>query len=81
MPTAATLEIGVFKAHETQLLCKGCGQIYFSEELRKFIPDQCKFGIDVISSMLEKRFFFDTSMKEKYKLNSTTETFQSLSGK
>jgi hypothetical protein len=48
MPTVATLEIGVFKAHETQLLCKRCGQIYFPEDLRKFVPDQCKFGLDVI---------------------------------
>lgn len=48
MSTAATLEIGVFKAHETQLLCKRCGQIYFPEDLRKFVPDQCKFGLDVI---------------------------------
>lgn len=47
-PTIVTLEIGEFKAHETQLLCTCCGQIYSSEELRKFVPDQCKFGLDVI---------------------------------
>lgn len=46
--TAATLDIGMFKAYEVQLLCNCCGKVYFSEELRKFVPDQCKFGVDVI---------------------------------
>lgn len=46
--TCATLDIGMFKAHETVYYCPKCESIYSSEKLRKLIPHLCTFGYDII---------------------------------
>lgn len=46
--TIATLDIGEFKAIETQNICKHCQQTDRSDELRCLTPHRGKFGFDVI---------------------------------
>ncbi len=46
--TIATLDIGEFRAIETQKTCKHCTRIYRSDELRTLTPHGGKFGFDVI---------------------------------
>ena len=49
--TIATLDIGEFRAAETQTSCKHCQQVYRSEELRALTPYRGKFGFDVIEAI------------------------------
>ncbi len=46
--TAATLEIGRVKVHETIKYCDRCKDIYRSDEPRKLIPHGCRSGFNVI---------------------------------
>lgn len=46
--TAATLDIGAFRACETVLHCPQCNQQYSSSELAKLVPQKCQFGYDVL---------------------------------
>jgi hypothetical protein len=46
--TAATLEIGRVRVHETIKHCDRCGDIYRSDEPRKLIPHGCRSGFNVI---------------------------------
>jgi hypothetical protein len=46
--SVATLDVGEFRAVETQKQCKRCRTIYRSEELRALTPQGGKFGFDVI---------------------------------
>jgi len=45
---AATLAIGNFIGHETVYYCQGCGNVFYSNELRTLIPENCNFGYDII---------------------------------
>ncbi len=49
--TIATLEIGEFRAAETQTSCKQCQHVYHSDELRALTPHRGKFGFDVIEAV------------------------------
>lgn len=49
--TIATLEVGEFRALETQTSCKHCPQVYRSDELRALTPHRGKFGFDVIEAI------------------------------
>ncbi len=49
--TVATLEVGEFRAIETQTTCKRCTQVYRSDELRALTPHGGKFGFDVIEKI------------------------------
>jgi len=44
----ATLDVGEFKAVETQTICKHCRRVYRSDQLRALTPHRGKFGFDVI---------------------------------
>ncbi len=46
--TIATLDVGEFKAVETQTICRPCRRIYRSDQLRALTPQRGKFGFDVI---------------------------------
>ncbi len=46
--TAATLEIGLVRVHETIKHCDRCDKTYRSNEPRKLIPHGCKSGFNVI---------------------------------
>jgi len=46
--TIVTLDIGKFKAIETQTICQYCKKKYRSDELRALTPHGGKFGFDVI---------------------------------
>jgi len=46
--TAARLEIGFVKIHETITHCDGCDVVYRSDEPRKLIPHGCRSGFDVL---------------------------------
>jgi len=45
---AATLEIGLFKIHETIKHCDCCHEVYRSDESRKLVAHGSKFGFDVL---------------------------------
>ena len=49
--TIATLDVGEFRAAETQTSCKHCQQVYRSDELRALTPHRGKFGFDVIEAI------------------------------
>jgi hypothetical protein len=68
--TAATMDIGMFKAYETILTCKndkcashGHGQ-YFSQKLLELIPYRCKFGYDVLVFVGKKSFLQCRNIQE-----------------
>jgi len=46
--TAATLEIGSVRIHETIKHCDSCCEIYRSDEPRKLVPHGCRSGFDVL---------------------------------
>ncbi len=46
--TVITLEIGEFTAHETLFYCGSCDRRYHSEELGTLVPDECRFGFNVM---------------------------------
>ena len=46
--TAATLEIGLVRVHETIKHCEGCYEIYRSDEPRKLVPHGCRSGFNVL---------------------------------
>ena len=46
--TAARLEIGFVKIHETITHCDSCDEVYRSDEPRKLIPHGCKSGFDIL---------------------------------
>jgi hypothetical protein len=46
--TAATLEIGVVRIHETIKHCDNCFEIYRSDEPRKLVPHGCRSGFNVL---------------------------------
>ena len=46
--TAATLEIGLVRIHETIKHCDRCDGIYRSDEPRKLVPHRCKCGFNVL---------------------------------
>ena len=46
--TAATLEIGLVRFHETIKHCDSCSSIYRCDEPRKLVPHGCKSGFDVL---------------------------------
>ena len=46
--TAATLEIGLVRIHETIKHCDSCYGIYRSDEPRKLIPHGCRSGFNVL---------------------------------
>ena len=52
----ATLDIGLFYAHETILYCKSCGREFTSDDLKTIVPDHCNFGYDVIVYIGKKLF-------------------------
>jgi len=60
----ATLEIGGFFAHITELYCEDCKQRYHSKELRELVPHQSRFGFDVIVYIGESLFLRSRSEKE-----------------
>ncbi|MCP3852572.1 MAG: transposase [Gammaproteobacteria bacterium] len=43
------MDIGAFNSKETILQCPQCQTIFFSEKLRALVPEQCKFGFDIIN--------------------------------
>lgn len=49
--TIATLDVGEFRAAETQTSCKHCQQVYRSDELRALTPHRGKFGFDAIEAI------------------------------
>jgi hypothetical protein len=49
--TAATLEIGLVRIHETIKHCDSCYGIYRSDEPRKLIPHGCRSGFNVLVSV------------------------------
>jgi hypothetical protein len=49
--TIATLDIGEFRAIETQQTCKCCTRVYRSDELRALTPHGGKLGFDVIEEI------------------------------
>jgi len=46
--TAATLEIGLVRVHETIKQCDSCYEIYRSDEPRKLVPHGCRSGFNVL---------------------------------
>jgi len=46
--TAATLEIGLVRIHETIKHCESCHEVYRCDEPRKLVPHGCKFGFNVL---------------------------------
>jgi hypothetical protein len=46
--TAATLEIGLVRVHETIKHCDSCNEIYRSDEPRKLVPHGCRSGFNVL---------------------------------
>lgn len=46
--TAATLEIGLVRIHETIKHCDSCFEIYRSDEPRKLVPHGCRSGFNVL---------------------------------
>ena len=46
--TAATLEIGSVRVHETIKHCDNCFEIYRSDEPRKLVPHGCRSGFNVL---------------------------------
>jgi len=46
--TAATLEIGFVRIHETIRHCDSCCEVYRSDEPRKLVPHGCRYGFDVL---------------------------------
>ena len=46
--SVATLDIGMFQAHETILFCPDCGTDYGCDELLKLKPPRGRFGYDVL---------------------------------
>ena len=46
--TAATLEIGFVRVHETIKHCDNCFEIYRSTEPRKLVPHGCRLGFNVL---------------------------------
>ena len=46
--TAATLEIGRVRFHETIKHCESCHAIYRSDEPRKLVPHRCRCGFNVL---------------------------------
>jgi len=46
--TAATLEIGLVRIHETIKHCDSCDGIYRSDEPRKLVPHGCRSGFNVL---------------------------------
>ncbi|MHA2031758.1 MAG: transposase [Candidatus Kariarchaeaceae archaeon] len=66
--TVATLAIGKFVAHETQLHCAGCKRIYRSKELSELVPHQGRFGFDVlvyIGKTLFQRCYSEKEIQEE----------------
>ena len=47
--TAATLEIGLIRVHETIKHCDSCYVVCRSDEPRKLVPHGCKFGFNVLA--------------------------------
>lgn len=68
--TAATMDIGMFKAYETILTCKNdkCAshghRQYFSQKLLELIPYRCKFGYDVLVFVGKKSFLQCRNIQE-----------------
>ena len=54
--TIATLAIGEFCAHLTQLVCRQCGQRVKPDELDRVVPPHGKFGFDVMVHIGAARF-------------------------
>ena len=46
--TAATLEIGLVRVHETIKHCDNCFEIYRSDGPRKLVPHGCSSGFNVL---------------------------------
>ena len=46
--TVSTMAIGGFIANETVFRCPNDGAIYGSSELKRLVPERCRFGYDVI---------------------------------
>ncbi len=46
--TAATLEIGLVRVHETIKHCDSCNEIYRSDEPRRLVPHGCRLGFNVL---------------------------------
>ena len=46
--SVTTLHIGTFNAHETVMICAGCNQVYYSEELQQLVPFGACIGYDVM---------------------------------
>jgi len=44
----ATINLGECNAHITQLYCEICNRIFNDEEIQTIVPEQCKFGFDII---------------------------------
>ncbi len=64
---AATLAIGDFIGHETVYYCQGCGQVFYSNELRNLIPENSNFGYDIIV-FIGKSLFLQSHNYQKIRL-------------
>ncbi len=62
--TLASLAIGEFHAHITQLTCSHCKKIYDSEELQTIVAPNAKFGFDVMVYIGEALFVRARNGKE-----------------
>lgn len=68
--TAATMDIGMFRAYETILTCNNdkCAshghRQYFSQKLLELIPYRCKFGYDVLVFVGKKLFLQCRNIQE-----------------
>jgi hypothetical protein len=60
----ASLTIGEFHAHITQLTCCHCKKTYHSEELQTIVPPNAKFGFDVMVHVGEALFLRSRNGKE-----------------
>lgn len=60
----ASLAIGEFHAHITQLSCSHCKKSYASEELQTIVPPNGKFGFDVMVYVGEALFVHSRNGKE-----------------
>jgi hypothetical protein len=60
----ASLAIGEFHAHITQLSCSHCQKTYLSEELQTIVPPNAKFGFDVMVHVGEALFLRARNGKE-----------------
>jgi len=62
--TAATLEIGLVRIHETIKHCDRCYEIYRSDEPRKLVPHGCRSGFNVLVNVGMALFVENKSEKQ-----------------